>query len=307
MRSSDTAKASVGEDVASALDAPQRPMVLDVHEPTLRYYDNTWSDYERYWINNDNLALHFGYTDWRALSHHASLLNMNRELADRAKIHAGDRVLDAGCGVGGSSLWLAENRGADVTGITVVPSQLARARDYAKTRGLSEWVVFELADFTETPFPNASFDVLWAIESVCYATDAPAFYAEAARVLRPGGRLVIADGMRRGRPLRRRGEYLLRQWADGWAVPDIRTGEEHLADAAAAGFSSVSLDDVSWHVASSVARLFLTTVLHYPANFTRYHLGVRSAEAHGNTHSVFRLVQLLLGQHAFYGILVATK
>ncbi|MGH7749466.1 MAG: SAM-dependent methyltransferase, partial [Candidatus Dormibacteria bacterium] len=83
------------------------------------YYDETWLDYRILWLNPDNLAVHFGYTDQSTRSHTDALKNMNRVLADRVQIQSGERVLDAGCGVGGSSFWLAKERGAEVVGITL--------------------------------------------------------------------------------------------------------------------------------------------------------------------------------------------
>lgn len=147
------------------------------------YYDETWLDYRILWLNPDNLAVHFGYTDQSTRSHTDALKNMNRVLADRVQIQSGERVLDAGCGVGGSSFWLAKERGAEVVGITLAPGQVGKARSYAARRRLADRVHFEVADFTATPFPDASFDVVWAVESLCHAPDKAAFYQEAARLL----------------------------------------------------------------------------------------------------------------------------
>src|SRR5215213_3712833 len=126
----------------------------------IAYYDKTWLDYRILWLNRRTLSVHFGYTDATTRGHADALLNMNRVLADRAGIHPGMRVLDAGCGVGGSSIWLAQSRGASVIGITPVASQVARARRFAAARRLGDQVRFEQADYTDTPFPDASFDVV---------------------------------------------------------------------------------------------------------------------------------------------------
>src|SRR5262249_40866589 len=120
----------------------------------IAYYDETWVDYRTLWLNPGNLAVHFGYYDEKTQGHEAALLRMNEVMADCAAIQPGERVLDAGCGVGGSSLWLAENRIAEVVGVNVVPSQIAKARDNAQKRGLSDRVTFEQANYTETPFPD---------------------------------------------------------------------------------------------------------------------------------------------------------
>src|SRR5215210_1317616 len=132
-------------------------------DAVIAYYDQTWLDYRLFWLNRRTLSVHFGYTDPMTRGHADTLLNMNRVLADRAGIQPSARVLDAGCGVGGSSIWLAQARGAMVVGITPVASQVARARAFSATRKLSERIAFEQADYTNTPFPDASFDVVWAL------------------------------------------------------------------------------------------------------------------------------------------------
>ena len=86
---------------------------------------------------------------------------MNRELADRAEIGADDHVLDCGCGVGGSSVWLAAERDATVTGVDLVPLQLREARELAAERGVADRAAFARGDFTDLPLPADSVDVVW--------------------------------------------------------------------------------------------------------------------------------------------------
>jgi len=271
------------------------------------YYDETWLDYRVLWLNPDNLAVHFGYTDANTRSHTDALKNMNRVLADRVQIKPGARVLDAGCGVGGSSLWLAKERGADVVGITLAARQVEQARSYAARRGLANRVHFEVADFTATPFPEASFDVVWAVESLCHAPHKAAFYQEAARVLRPGGRVVVADFVRAGRPLDPTGERLLHEWLTGWAVPDIDTPAEHTEHLTAAGFVETRLDDVTVHTRPSLRRLYRMAYWTYPLALYGYVKGVRSAVQHGNVIASIRQYQALRHGAWFYSILSATK
>ena len=195
--------------------------------PRIRaYYDETWLDYRFLWLSPRNLAVHFGYWDEYTRSHAESLVNMNRLLASRIGIHEEERVLDAGCGVGGSSLWLAKTFAVSVMGITPVASQIARARYFARREGLSNRVRFAQEDYTRTSFPDASFDVIWAVESVCHAPDKRLFLREARRLLRPGGRLGIVEYMRFDRPYAEADEALLASWLSGWAIPDIATRDE---------------------------------------------------------------------------------
>ena len=164
-------------------------MSLDV----VRYYDQTWADYRIIWLSRSNYAFHFGYHDAPGMRHRRALVRNNEVMADAAQVQAGDRVLDAGCGVGGTSCWLAHERGATVVGITLVPNQVERARVIAKRRGVADKATFQVADYSRIPYPDASFDVVWAQESLCHSADKAATYREFHRVLRPGGRLVIAE------------------------------------------------------------------------------------------------------------------
>src|SRR5215472_5655574 len=118
---------------------PDLPRIRD-------YYDQTWLDYRMLWLNPQNKAIHFGYWDEHTHSHGQSLLNMNRVLASNIGIRKGQRVLDAGCGIGGSSIWLAQTYGVEVVGITPVASQVERARRYAQKQGIAEQVSFEQQD-----------------------------------------------------------------------------------------------------------------------------------------------------------------
>jgi tocopherol O-methyltransferase len=294
-------------NTAGPSEAAGRRPASSLTDAIVGYYDQTWLDYRLLWLNPDNLAVHFGYTDENTRSHTDALKNMNRVLADRVHVKSGERILDAGCGVGGSSLWLADERQAEVVGITLSARQVQKARSYAARRGLAHRVQFEVADFTATPFPDASFDVVWAVESLCHAAHKAAFYREAARVLRPGGRVVVADFARSGRPLDPTGERLLHEWLTGWAVPDIDTPGEHTEQLVAAGFVDIRLDDVTAHTRPSLRRLYRMAYWTYPLALYGYVKGVRSAVQHGNVIASIRQYQALRHGAWFYSILSATK
>ena len=219
------------------------------------YYDRTRFDYRMMWNRRRrDVAVHFGYYDEHARRHADTLDNMNRALADLSDIRAGERVLDAGCGLGNACFWLAERRGAVVTGVNVVESQIIDCQYFKKENKVRN-VDFVRADFCDMPFENNSFDVVWACESVCHAAEKTAFYREAFRVLKPGGRLVMAEYMRSGRPVSPEGERLLAAWLRPWAIPDIDTPEEHRHNAQAAGFQTVDIRDVTPNVRVSLRNL----------------------------------------------------
>ena len=271
------------------------------------YYQQTWADYRVMWLNRVNYALHFGYHDVPGLPHHLALARHNAMMADIAHVRPGDAVLDAGCGVGGAACWLAEHRGARVTGVTLVPEQVEQARAIAAARGLGDRVQFEVADYAHLPYADGAFDVVWMQESLCHAPDKRAVYRELHRVLKPGGRLAIAEYMRTTRQIGRFDARVVRAWLRGWVMPDLDTMDEHCDSARRAGFARVTLRDATRHVEPSLRRLFRRTMAVYPVGVVLRLLRVRSAMQHGNVRaSVLQYVALRRRAWA-YGVLTGER
>lgn len=101
-------------------------------------------------------------------------------------------ILDVGCGIGGSTLYLASKYRAAATGITLSPRQAARAEARASVAGLGQHVQFQVADALAMPFADNSFDLVWSLESGEHMADKGQFLQECYRVLRPRGRLIVA-------------------------------------------------------------------------------------------------------------------
>lgn len=219
------------------------------------YYEGTRWDYRWVWGVRNTYALHFGYYDENATHHQAAVANMNKVMADLVQIQASESVLDAGCGVGGSSIWLAQNRDCVVTGITPVESQVRDALYNARKQSVGKQTSFVLADYTQAPFEEGSFDVVWALESVCHAKQKLAFYQEAARLLRPGGRLVMADTFRKKRPYSEENEFQLLRWLNCWAIPDLDTPHEHQVHAQAVGLTDFTFRDITQHTMRSILNI----------------------------------------------------
>jgi ubiquinone/menaquinone biosynthesis C-methylase UbiE len=212
--------------------------------------------------NRETLAMHAGFTDESAQEFIDTLTNMNRVLADWAGIRAGEKILDAGCGVGGSAIWLAKNRGAQVTGISIVERQLEYARRFALEDHVEGLADFSAGDFLATPFKAEGFDVVWAIESVCYAMDKRGFVREARRILKPGGRLIVADGFQTTRELPAQDQALMDSWLSAWVVPELATPEQFFFDLREEKFTSIRFEDVTRNVMPFSIRLFQDAIVY---------------------------------------------
>ncbi|MDD4915279.1 MAG: methyltransferase domain-containing protein [Methylococcales bacterium] len=242
-----------------------------------RHYDDCYRDYLFAWCNTDNLALHYGYwEDDKPYDQHQALLNKNRILYETAGIRPADRVLDAGCGIGGSSIWMARRHGNPVTGITISARQAEYARQHARRHGVADSTRFEVADFCATAFEDESFDVVWALESACHALNKADFLCEAFRLLRKGGRLVVCDGF----ILQRR--FSEAQWRDvvtclnGWAVPNLCARDEFAGLLTEQGFQSIRCDDITEQTRASVEHMHKVARRLRPVQAISQKLGLRN-------------------------------
>ena len=114
-------------------------------------------------------------------------------LIDLAQISASDRVLDAGTGIGGTARLIASERGARVTAVDLTPEYCDVAKWLNDLVGLGDMIEIRTADVTELPFDADSFDAVVSQHVQMNIADKRRLYAEAHRVLAPGGRLAIWD------------------------------------------------------------------------------------------------------------------
>lgn len=219
------------------------------------YYDECNRDYEIVWQLKHSLALHLGFWDKDTQTNRQALWNMNYQVALHAQIKNSDLVLDAGCGVGGTSLFLANNIGCRVEGISISPTQIEQANQNKKKLDAQNLTRFSCQSYYETNFEDNSFDVVIAIESALYSEPKNKFLEEAFRVLKPGGRIIVADWY--FRPLKNESEkYNVDQFAKTWAVENFIFENDYVNDLTKIGFQNILLDDVSDNVFPSVKILY---------------------------------------------------
>lgn len=223
-------------------------------ERVAEYYRETTERSYLVW-GGEPLALHLGLGELPPSADRAALdrtlLATNEALAHLAQLGPGARVLDAGCGVGGSSLWLAQHRGAQVTGLTLEPGQVELAERFARERGVTG-ARFLRGDFTAPALPASSFDVVWNLESVCHVARLEAYVAQLPRLLAPSGRFVCGDFfLGRGGPA-------FDAMCAGWVLPAVGRPSALAELLWAAGFEDVAVLDVTESALGS-ARWMATT------------------------------------------------
>ena len=225
----------------------------DYHKKIIEYYKDTENAYKDSWDLNNSLSIHYGYWDKKVRSFPQSLLRMNEVMMETALVKSTDKVLDAGCGVGGSSIFLASTIGCHVTGISLSERQVEQANATAKQKEIEKLVDFKVMDFCATKFPDASFDVVWGCESICYAEDKQQFVKEAWRLLKPGGRLVVADGFVTMSEYNER--PVIRKWQDGWHVKNLASPKRFENLLGMYGFVNIEYRNISKYVSHSSRRL----------------------------------------------------
>ena len=119
---------------------------------------------------------------------HSRGIEATREHAERAGIQAGMYVLDLGCGLGGSSRYLAAESGCRVAAIDLTPNFIEAARTLTARCGLAERIEFRRANALALPFQDGTFDHVWSYAVTMNIADKEGLGREVARVLKPGGR-----------------------------------------------------------------------------------------------------------------------
>ena len=276
-------------------------------EKIIDYYVQCHKDYEDAWRIHVNYSLHYGYHDENHRDHDSAVINMNRVLAQRAEISKEDSVLDAGCGIGGSSIWIAKNTGGHVVGVSLVPMQVELARSLAVKNGVAHLTQFEIGDYTDLHFPSQSFDVVWGLESICYAEQKNQFLKEAFRLLKPGGRIVVADGFLAAPVLGEKQKKIVDGFCEGWALPNLATREGFLRDLNETGFRDVMFEDISAHTLPSCKRLMRDFVMFYPLAKYQQLTGKRSAVQMKNLWTSYYQYRLFTSGIGCYGIFHARK
>lgn len=222
-------------------------------------------------------------------------------VGDRLHLVPGEACVDIGCGYGSTARRLADTRQVHVTGFTLSAEQA----HYADAHSAPD-VDIRLRDWLVNGLPDASMDAAWAIESSEHMVDKPAFFAEAHRVLSPGGRFVICAWLAETDASGWKVRHLLEPICSEGRLPSMGTREDYEAMATAAGFEITGYEDVSRRVARTwtiCARRLLKALL-VDRETRRLALGAR------NRIFVLSIPRLILAYRTgamHYGIFTLSK
>ena len=162
----------------------EKRKIAEYYDLASPYYRSMWGDHihHGYWIRGDE-------------SKETAQIQLIEHLAQLANIKTGLRILDIGCGFGGSSLYLTKKYGVNSTGITISPVQVQMAKEAAAKTNLD--ASFLLMDAEDMQFAQP-FDLLWSVESISHYHDPRRFFASAVKFLKPGGHFALTDWFRKG-------------------------------------------------------------------------------------------------------------
>ena len=239
-------------------------MSLTLYQQIQQFYDASSGLWEQIWGEH----MHHGYygpAGDRYKDRRQAQIDLIDVLLDWSQIGSASRILDVGCGIGGSSLYLAQKFQASVTGITLSPVQANRARERAiaagletgqrdRTQGVLPHADFQVANALEMPFDDDVFDLVWSLESGEHMPDKEQFLQECYRVLKPGGTFLLVTWCHRdtglpGGALTLSEQKHLAEIYRVYRLPYVVSLRDYVAIAHQVGFQSIRSDD--WSAAVS--------------------------------------------------------
>ncbi len=284
-------------------------MSISKQKEITTYYQECNNAYRDAWGLDKNMQLSLGLWKKGTSNLREALVNLNEGVAGEAKLTADDFVLDAGCGVGGTVIHFAKKYGCKCIGITLSSLQVEKAKENAMKNGVDHLVSFQLMDYTDTSFKEETFTVITGIESICYSEPKLSFLKEAKRILKPGGRIVLAEILQ-GKSNLNDKEYksLFTDAYNGCKVTSLDTEQEYRTNLLDLDFTKVDCIDETLTVRPSIIRLRRFYYLAAIYNFAHRLIGKRfSPTQEANTKMCYHLLSSLASGLWKYGIVKATK
>ena len=241
---------------------------------------NFYDESSGIWLDVWGEHMHHGYYPHRSYKNHTAA---QIDMVDRSLTWAygGDiqdemskcrKMLDVGCGVGGSSRHIVKKFGCSGIGISLSPFQIFKAIDFTKTANLEDKLDYQVADAMNTPFPDDSFDLTWSMESGEHMPDKEQFIKEMVRVTAPNGRIIVVTWCHRELGngevcLSEREQRLLRKINKAYYLPPWVPASKYVELMKSTGLQDVRSDDWSDFVMPFWPAVFRSALV--PRNFVR--------------------------------------
>jgi tocopherol O-methyltransferase len=268
--------------------------VADHYDELDYFYRDVWGEHVHHglWLDGSE-------------SREVAVRQLAQMVAREGAIEKGAQVCDIGCGYGATARLLAADYGAEVTALTISPAQNAFACERAGTDPNPKYL---LADWMQNDLPSESFDVAIAIESSEHMPDLAGFFAQAHRVLRPSGRLVVCAWQSRENPTPRQQRWLLEPICREGRMPLMGAMGDYERLAREAGFTIERVQDLSRNVSSTwprIAQTFAWKLLREP----RYLRFLLNRHAHNRVFALtmFRIWLAYRTGAMHYGVLTARR
>nr|XP_028946391.1 tocopherol O-methyltransferase, chloroplastic [Malus domestica] len=184
---------AVAETAAMDVDVVElKKGIAELYDESSGLWENIWGDHMHHGYYDPNADVSVSIPD-----HRAAQIRMIDEvlrfagISEEPPIRIPKNLVDVGCGIGGSSRYLASKYGANAKGITLSPVQAERANALAAAQGLANQASYQVADALDQPFPDGEFDLVWSMESGEHMPDKAKFVNELVRVAAPGATIII--------------------------------------------------------------------------------------------------------------------
>lgn len=219
------------------MNNPLRNQIQQFYDASTPLWLRTWGEH-----------MHHGYygaDGSEKKDHQQAQIDLIEELLAWGDVGNPDSIVDIGCGVGGSSIHLAQKYSATADGMTLSPVQAERGNIRAKELGLNDRVTIHVADAMQPPFENNSFDMAWSCESGEHMPDKRLFLRSAINILKPGGRFLMATWCHRPEPpeLSNKEQSFLNDMCSAYHLPYIISNPGYAKLAEEEGFKDVQIED----------------------------------------------------------------
>lgn len=171
--------------------------------------------------------IHHGLWD-RDESPRVAQLQLTQRLAQMASVTNGTKMVDIGCGMGASSIYLARTMACESTGVTISPFQRRWAQMSARWHGVSSRTTFHCADAEQFEMPQQSVDLVWSVECTEHLFDKARFFQRAATWLKPGGRMAICAWLAGPQAHLPSGKQLVYDVCEGFFCPSLGAQEDYV-------------------------------------------------------------------------------